>query len=50
MFPELRKVERVEDALLGHTAFAGHENPPLNVVDFFGGVGVRVDAEQASEF
>jgi hypothetical protein len=45
MCRELRNVESVENALFGYAALAGHEDAPLDVVDFFGRVGVRVDAE-----
>ena len=46
---ELCEAHGVEHAVLRHGAFAGHQHAPLDVVDFFGRVGVGIDAEQASQ-
>ena len=42
MRPELRKVEGIEDAVLGHAAFARHQHAPLEIVDLFGLFAVTI--------
>ena len=38
----------VEYAIRRHTALAGHLHTPVHVVEFPGGVRIRVDAEDAA--
>src|SRR6185437_2805550 len=49
MCRELLEVESVENALFGYATLAGHEDAPLDIVYFFGRMGIRVDAEQAAQ-
>src|SRR5712671_3767720 len=46
---ELCKIFCIEHAIFRHGPLAGHQYAPLDVVDFFGRVGIGIDAEHAPQ-
>ena len=48
MAKEFRERHRVEDPVGGNTALARHLDTPMHVIELADGVGVRIDAQNAS--